>query len=328
MLFHGLDRVTSEPGEGVVEVLDEGEVIALEILHAAAHAGKTFAKTEIVSGIGFGRFAGGPIPIAAVLKVDDVDGMAADDGTLLLEAKIIHATEAFFEDLRPHDGAADGEDDAVIETFDGATKDLEIGLRGAADERAVEDGVVGNDIVADAGMDGERNVVAESRGEDGGVFPAVFKVVATLWNDFGFNQCEELEAGCVKWIFWKGGDELAEWGVVRQISAIGFNETTKCAAVAFSAKRPIVESDMNVARGFVPGAEGAGGDVLFDAFGRATEPGEFPVVDGAGAVGGEVGDPAVGHHFVEEKRGAVAEEMRAVDEHDRGFLFAGGEDGA
>ena len=36
----------------MVEILDEGEIVGLEILHAAAHAGKTFAETEVVGGIG------------------------------------------------------------------------------------------------------------------------------------------------------------------------------------------------------------------------------------------------------------------------------------
>ena len=165
----------------MVKVLYEGEIVALEILHAAAHAGKTFAETEIVGGIGFGRFAGGPIPIAAVLEIDDVDGVAADDGAILLETKIVHAAEAFFEDLRAHDRAADGEDDAMIETFDGTAEDLEIERGGATDERAVEDGVVGNDVVADARVDGKRDVMAESGGEDGGVFPAVLDSRSDQW---------------------------------------------------------------------------------------------------------------------------------------------------
>ena len=72
---------------------------------------------------------------------------------------------------------------------------------------------------------------------------------------------------------------------------------------------------MDVAAGFVPGAEAAAGDAVADAFGRAAQPGIFPIVDRAGAVGGQVGEPAVGHHAVEDQGGAVAEQVGAVDQH-------------
>ena len=68
-------------------------------------------------------------------------------------------------------------------------------------------------------------------------------------------------------------------------------------------------------RRLVPGAERAGGHVLLDALGRGAEPGVFPVVDRAGAVGGQVGQPAAGHHPLEDPRGAVAQQVGAVDQH-------------
>ena len=83
---------------------------------------------------------------------------------------------------------------------------------------------------------------------------------------------------------------------------------------------------MDVRRGLVPGAERAGGDVLLDGFGRCAEPGVFPVVDRAGAVGRQVRQPAAGHHSLEDPRGAVAQQVGAVDQDDGGAALAGGAD--
>ena len=50
---------------------------------------------------------------------------------------------------------------------------------------------------------------------------------------------------------------------------------------------------MDVAAGFVPGAEAAGGDVIADTLGGAAEEREFPIVNDARAVCGEMGHPAM-----------------------------------
>lgn len=61
-------------------MVDEAEIIVLDVVHGAAHAGVAFAEAEVVGGIGFGRFPLGPVPVTAVLEIDDVDGVAMDDG--------------------------------------------------------------------------------------------------------------------------------------------------------------------------------------------------------------------------------------------------------
>ena len=91
----------------------------------------------------------------------------------VLQPQVVDAAQGFLEDLRPHDGRADREDDAALEACERAAEELEVGLGGAADRGAAEDRVIGDDVVADAGMDGERDVVASGLGEDRGVFPAV-----------------------------------------------------------------------------------------------------------------------------------------------------------
>src|SRR6187401_1017759 len=72
---------------------------------------------------------------------------------------------------------------------------------------------------------------------------------------------------------------------------------------------------MNVAASFVPGTERSGRDVVLDALGRTTEKGIFPVMDGAGAIGGQVSDPVAHHHPFERERSAVANQMSAIDQH-------------
>ena len=79
--------------------MHERGVVALDVMHRAAHARKTFAEAEIVRGIGFGRFAFGPIPIAAVLQIDYENGMAGDNWAASLNAQIIDATQRFFKNL-------------------------------------------------------------------------------------------------------------------------------------------------------------------------------------------------------------------------------------
>lgn len=213
--------------ERVVEVLNKGKIIALKVLHAAAHPRKAFAETKVVGGIGFRRFAGGPVPVTAILEVDDVDGMIFHYGAFLLEAEVVHATDAFLENLRAHDGAADGENDAVIETFNGAAEDLEIDGGGASDESAVEDGVVGNDIVADARVDGERDVMAESGGEDGGVLPAVFKAVGAFRDFLLGLSMDQFPKRQLTFPF----SAILLYGA--KLGAVVLNKPTKCATVTF-----------------------------------------------------------------------------------------------
>ncbi len=74
-----------------------------------------------------------------------------------LKPQVIDAAQGFLEDLRPHDGRADREHDAAVEVRERAAEELEIELGGAADRGAAEDRVIGDDVVADAGMDGQRN---------------------------------------------------------------------------------------------------------------------------------------------------------------------------
>jgi hypothetical protein len=252
--------------------VEECDVVGLDVVHGAAHAGVAFAEAEVVGGVVFGGFAAGPIPLAAVLEVDDVDGVVADDGASGLKPQVVDAAEAFFEDLRGHDGGTDGEDDAAVEGFDGAGKRGEVMSRGASDGSAVEHGVVGDDVVADTGMDGEGDFLAEGGGEDGGGAPAMEEEEAPGFELVGAHGLEELGA--------RGGKRVG--GLAAEVGFEGFgrgegeavflDEAAEGFAVAFGTESADEEGEVDVAAGFVPGAKGAGGDVFADAFGGAAEP--------------------------------------------------------
>src|ERR1017187_3071137 len=97
------------------EVMDEGHIVALQIGHAAAHPGVALAEAQIVGRIVLGRFALGPVPLAAVLQIHHIDGVAPDNRASGLQAQIVDAAQALFKDLGTHDGRADGKHHAIIQ---------------------------------------------------------------------------------------------------------------------------------------------------------------------------------------------------------------------
>ena len=119
------------------------------------------------------------------------------------------------------------------------------------------------------------------------------------------------------------GGELGRGG---ERGAVLEDEAAQRPAVAEAVERTGHQGEVNVRGRLVPGAERAGGHVLLDRLGRGAQPGVFPVVNRARAVGGQVGQPACGHHPLEDPRGAVAQQVGAVDQHDRGPALAGGPD--
>src|ERR1041385_3705868 len=132
------------------EMLDEDHVVALEIVHCAAHAGKAFAEAKVVSGVVLGRLAFGPVPVSAVLNVHDINFMVVNDGPVSLEAQIVDATDALLENLRGHDGGTNRKNHAAVETLDRPAEKPKIDPRGAANRGTVEHRMIGNDVVADS----------------------------------------------------------------------------------------------------------------------------------------------------------------------------------
>jgi hypothetical protein len=151
-------------------------------------------------------------------------------------------------------------------------------------------------------------------GENGGVAEAVEDELATGFDlvlahglqQFGAGWGERMVRGLAK-----VGLQALPRG---ECDSVLLNEAAEGTAEAFVAETAGEEGEVDVAGGFVPGAEGAGGDVLPNAFGGAAEPGKFPVMDDAGAVGGEVGEKTAIEQLVQEELAAVFDEVGAVDD--------------
>src|SRR5260370_1174410 len=127
--------------------MEEGDVIALDIAHGSAHSREAFAKSKIVGGVVFGRFARGPIPVTAVLDIHDEELVIADGLPAGLESQIIHATEALLEHLGRHYGRAYGQNDAAVELLDRPADPLEIGIGGGSYHHPGEHSMIRGDVI-------------------------------------------------------------------------------------------------------------------------------------------------------------------------------------
>ena len=112
----------------------------------------------------------------------------------------------------------------------------------------------------------------------------------------------------------------------RKNRAILIDEAAERPTEAFAVDAADEQGEMDVAPSFVPGAEGAGGDVVTNAFGGAAEEGEFPIVNDAGAIRSEMRHPAVIEKAVEQQLAAVLNEMGPVNEHHARSMLKGGFD--
>ena len=303
--------------------MDEGDVVALRVVHRAAHAGKTFAEAQIVGGIVLGRFALRPVPVAAVLQIHDENGVVADNHAPFLESQVVHATDALFENLRSHDRRANRKHHAAIESLDRRAELAKIDRRGAAQHRTVKHRVVRNDVVADTGMHGKRHAPRKCLGEHAGVFPRMFHLVPSRREAVRPHRHEQFRAGRGQRMGRLGAQELFEHFRRRQSHALLNDETSKAAPVTFAVQRAGQQREMSVAPGLVPGAESAGGDILLDTLGRASKKSPFPIVNGARPVGGEMRDPATGHELIQQKVAAVFQKMRSVNQQDARAALAG-----
>src|SRR3954467_8575618 len=270
-----MDEEEEESCERVIKVMQEGDIVALEVMHCPAHAGEALTEAQVIGSVVLRRLAFAPIPVAAVLKVDDEGRGIVDDSSFGLEAEIVHATNGLFEDLRPHDRGTDGHDHAVVESFEGGAEELEIDFGGASKHRAVEHRVVRNDVVAYPRMNGERNILTECVGEHAGVAPPV-------QYDHWAGRDHVLAHGAEE-IGTSGGERMRglfahrffQFLRFRKNRAILIDEAAERPTEAFAVDAADEQGEMDVAPSFVPGAEGAGGDVVTNAFGGAAEEGEF-----------------------------------------------------
>src|SRR5439155_20345954 len=98
----------------------------------------TFAEAEVVGRIVLGRFAVGPVPVAAILQIDNVNRVAANNRAARLQPQIVHTAQTLFEYLRAHDRRTNREDDAAVKLFSRSAEQPEIDVCGAPDGRAFE----------------------------------------------------------------------------------------------------------------------------------------------------------------------------------------------
>ena len=175
---------------------------------------------------------------------------------------------------------------------DRAAEQLEIPLRRPADRRAVEHRMVRDDVVADARMDRHRDAVPIRLGEDRRVFPAMLDR-----DPPGGPACSRIArsrsaraavSGC------RGSAAIAAASSsdVGQRGPVLVDEPAQRPAVAQAVEAPAMRARWMLRRRLVPGAEGAGGDVLARRSRSRRRPGVLPVVDRARAVGGQVREPA------------------------------------
>ena len=101
------------------------------------------------------------------------------------------------------------------------------------------------------------------------------------------------------------------------------DESSERGAVAFASNPSREQREMDEAACFIPSAEAAGGHIVFDTLGGSAQESVFPIMDGTRAVGGQVADPAPGHHPFQNEGGTVAQEMRAVNQQDPGSIVLG-----
>src|ERR1043166_3979596 len=165
--------------QGVQKVMGKNNVVALQVVHGSSHAGKAFAEAQVIGRVVLGRLTLGPVPMAAVLQIHDVNLLSTHDGAAVLQPQIVHATDALLKALRSHDRRADGKNNAIIQPFDRAPEEAEIHLRGSANGRAVEHRMIRDDVIPDAGMDREWHAVTKSTSEDRELFPGMAHLPAS-----------------------------------------------------------------------------------------------------------------------------------------------------
>ena len=140
------------------------------------------------------------------------------------------------------------------------------------------------------------------------------------------HRLEQLGTSGRERMRWLCAQKFFKLGCRRERHAVFNDESAEAATITFLAQRTGQQREMDVAPGFVPSPERAGGDVVADAFLGATLEREFPIVDCPRAVRGEVRDPAALDQDVHHGEQTVLHEMRAVEKHHVGAAFACGFD--
>ena len=250
--------------------------------------------------------------------------MPGEDGAAFLQTQVVDRGEGLFKDLRGHDRRADGEEEAVLHSGDGVGKDLKVLVAGAAQGGSIGQGVVVDDVITDAAVHGDGQPETEGLPEEGVCLVRMADGDQAALQAGRAHRCEQFGPG--------GGERVAfaqilleflfESGDFGKKESIFRNHRTHRLAIAHAAQGIDLHRQIEPAAGLVPGAETALGDIGADILLRTALVGEFPVMDGAGAVGGEMGYPAPLHHPDHQRSGAVLDQMGPEGHYHAGAVSA------
>ena len=119
------------------------------------------------------------------------------------------------------------------------------------------------------------------------------------------------------------GEAVPRWG---STSLVVGDQAADGLAHAQPLGGPHENGQIEPAARLVPTAEGAGGGVFADRFARLALQGELPVVNDAGPLRGQMRDQPGLDQAIQQRPGAVLDQMGTVSEHDGRPALAGGED--
>ena len=111
--------------------------------------------------------------------------------------------------------------------------------------------------------------------------------------------------------------------VLGDVAAVLADEFAQGLAVAHALQSAGEHGQVDVAAGLVPGAETPLGHIGPDVFFGASLEGVFPVVNGTGSIGGQVGDPACLQHAAHRRSQAVLDQVGSVGQHHSGASLTG-----
>ncbi len=117
------------------------------------------------------------------------------------------------------------------------------------------------------------------------------------------------------------GNAFAQRIRVRNVQSVSLNQMADRLAIAHVLQRTGLNSQIDVLAGLLPSAKAAGFDIGAHVLFRPAQIGELPIMNGAGPLSGQMGDPALFHEPDENRRQTVFDQMSAKGEHHRRALF-------
>jgi len=254
--------------------------------------------------------------------------MPADVGALFLAAEIVHTAQAFFKNLGSHDCRSHRQDTTLIKPFHRLGKQPEIDFGRATHDTSPEHRMIGDDVVPDPRMNRHWHVALEGGCEDGRLFPWMRTGKKAVGHLELFHDLQAIDLRSRLGMARVGEQRCFQGCLIGKGAAILRNKFTERHPIAQSVQSSRKQGQHDGFSGFIPGAEGSRFHIVPHRFGGASQVGIFKVMNGAGSIGGKMGDPITFHHPVQDLCRTVPQQMRSVNEHDRSTLFPGMQQGA